>query len=112
MLAPCAASGVAAAAGRAGRRLDGLAAALADEAAGGHAFANLFAAAALALRLFAPEDEALEVLPALFTMVLVNGHVARSPVIAQVFRLKAEVYKTSRKARIKPFKTFSVSLST
>jgi len=31
-------------------------------------------------------------------------------VTAQVFRLKAEVYKTSRKARIKPFKTFSVSL--
>jgi len=27
-----------------------------------------------------------------------------------VFRLKAEVHKTSRKARIKPFKTFSVSL--
>jgi hypothetical protein len=27
----------------------------------------------------------------------------------QVFRLKAEGYKTSRKARIKPFKTFSVS---
>jgi hypothetical protein len=31
-------------------------------------------------------------------------------VTAQVFRLKAEVYKTSRKARIKPFKTFPVSL--
>jgi len=30
-------------------------------------------------------------------------------VTAQVFRLKAEVYKTSRKARLKPFKTFSVS---
>jgi hypothetical protein len=30
-------------------------------------------------------------------------------VTAQVFRLKAEVYKTSRKAQIKPFKTFSVS---
>jgi len=28
----------------------------------------------------------------------------------QVFRLKAEGYKTSRKVRIKPFKTFSVSL--
>jgi hypothetical protein len=28
-----------------------------------------------------------------------------------VFRLKAEVYKTSRKARIKPFKTFPVSLA-
>jgi hypothetical protein len=27
----------------------------------------------------------------------------------QVFRLKAEAYKTSRKARITPFKTFSVS---
>jgi hypothetical protein len=26
-----------------------------------------------------------------------------------VFRLKAEGYKTSRKARINPFKTFSVS---
>jgi hypothetical protein len=31
-------------------------------------------------------------------------------VTAQVFRLKAEVYKTSRKARINPFKTFPVSL--
>jgi hypothetical protein len=29
----------------------------------------------------------------------------------QVFRLKAEGYETSRKARIKPFKTFSVSTS-
>ena len=30
-------------------------------------------------------------------------------VTTQVFRLKAEGYKLSRKARIKPFKTFSVS---
>jgi len=29
-------------------------------------------------------------------------------VTTQVFRLKAEGYKSSRKARIKPFKTFSV----
>jgi hypothetical protein len=29
---------------------------------------------------------------------------------AQAFRLKAEIYKTSREARIKPFKTLSVSL--
>jgi len=28
----------------------------------------------------------------------------------QVFRLKAEGYKLSRKARTKPFKTFSVTL--
>jgi hypothetical protein len=30
-------------------------------------------------------------------------------VTTQVFRLKAEGYKLSRKARIKPFNTFSVS---
>jgi hypothetical protein len=30
-------------------------------------------------------------------------------VTAQVFRLKAEVYNTFRKAQIQPFKTFSVS---
>ena len=34
---------------------------------------------------------------------------AGDTVTTQVFRLKAEGYKLSRKARIKPFKTFSVS---
>ena len=33
----------------------------------------------------------------------------RTKVTTQVFRLKAEGYELSRKARIKPFKTFSVS---
>jgi hypothetical protein len=32
-----------------------------------------------------------------------------SIVTAQVFRLKAEGYETSRKARTKPFETFSAS---
>jgi hypothetical protein len=39
------------------------------------------------------------------------GVSTRKSMTARVFRLKAEVYKTSRKARIKPSKTFSVSLS-
>jgi hypothetical protein len=39
----------------------------------------------------------------------VRSLVRRCDITAQVFRLKAEGYKTSRKARIKPFKTFSVS---
>jgi hypothetical protein len=34
---------------------------------------------------------------------------AGSPVTAQVFRLKTEGYKASRKAPINPFKSFSVS---
>jgi hypothetical protein len=39
-----------------------------------------------------------------------HGFVKRESLVpTQVFRLKAEGYKLSRKARIKRFKTFSVS---
>jgi hypothetical protein len=43
------------------------------------------------------------------TGVRIFDTLKRSRATAQVFRLKAEGYKTSRRARIKPFKTFSVS---
>jgi hypothetical protein len=38
-----------------------------------------------------------------------QGGIPRFTVTTQVDRLRAEGYKLSRKARIKPFKTFSVS---
>jgi hypothetical protein len=69
------------------------AAALADETAGGHALADLFAATALALRFFTAEDEALEILAALLTMVLVNGHSQPSPQPAESLRLQAQSSK-------------------
>jgi hypothetical protein len=100
----------AAAGGGAGRLFDGLtAAALADETAGGHALADLFAATALALRFFTPEDEALEILAALLTMVLVYGHSQPSPQTAESLRLqaqssklKAQRVKKKHKGHVKP----------
>jgi hypothetical protein len=70
----------AAAGGGAGRFFDGLAAAaLADKAAGRHALADLFAAAAPAFRLLLTEDKALEIRSARFTVVFINGHGGDSP---------------------------------